>query len=66
MRLFARLFALAGLAFGLATMAAAQTTAPWSYEGKTGPLRWGKLDPAYEACSKGHEQSPLDIRAGHA
>ena len=40
----------------------AQTTAPWSYNGKTGPLNWGKLDPAYKACSKGHEQSPIDIR----
>jgi carbonic anhydrase len=61
-RLSARLSGIAVIAFGLATMAAAQITAPWSYEGKTGPLRWGKLDPAYEACSKGHEQSPLDIR----
>ena len=23
----------------------------WSYEGRTGPLRWGKLDPSYQACS---------------
>lgn len=23
---------------------------------------WGKLDPSYAACSKGHEQSPVDIR----
>jgi len=47
-----------------ATPSAAQT-APWSYEGKTGPLVWGKLDPAYQACSKGHEQSPIDIRGAH-
>jgi carbonic anhydrase len=40
----------------------AQDGAYWNYEGKTGPLVWGKLDPAYEACSRGHEQSPLDIR----
>jgi carbonic anhydrase len=50
-------------------MAAAQTTdqnaAPWSYFGKTGPLEWGRLDPAYQACAKGHEQSPLDIRGAH-
>lgn len=45
-------------------MAAAQNP-NWSYEGRTGPLRWGKLDPAYEACSKGHEQSPIDIRGAH-
>jgi carbonic anhydrase len=52
----------AALLLGAATLAAAQTTAPWSYEGKTGALLWGKLDPAYQACAKGHEQSPLDIR----
>jgi carbonic anhydrase len=40
----------------------AQTTAPWSYEGKTGPTLWSRLDPAYQACSHGHEQSPVDLR----
>jgi carbonic anhydrase len=58
-------FALA-LASIFTALATAQTTAPssanWSYEGKTGPLVWGKLDPAYRACSKGHEQSPINIR----
>lgn len=39
--------------------------AGWSYEGHTGPLVWGKLDPAYGACSRGHEQSPVDIRGAH-
>jgi carbonic anhydrase len=42
--------------------AMAQSGANWDYAGKTGPLGWGKLDPAYQACSKGHEQSPIDIR----
>jgi len=60
---------LAVFALGLATFAAAQSaehsTANWSYEGKTGPLEWGKLDPEYKACSKGHEQSPIDIRGAH-
>lgn len=42
-------------------MAAAQN-APWDYVGKRGALAWGKLDPAYRACSQGHEQSPIDIR----
>jgi carbonic anhydrase len=61
--------ALAVLALGLATVAAAQivdqNAAPWSYHGKTGPLVWGRLDPAYQACAKGHQQSPLDIRDAH-
>ena len=57
--------ALAALVLGMATLAAAQTTAPWEYQGKNLPMRWGKLDPAYKACSEGHEQSPIDIRGAH-
>jgi carbonic anhydrase len=61
--------ALAILALGMATVAvaqtAAQTTTPWDYEGKRGALNWGKLDPSFKECSKGHEQSPLDIRGAH-
>lgn len=45
--------------------ATAQSGANWDYAGKTGPLAWGKLDPAYQACSKGHEQSPIDIHGAH-
>jgi carbonic anhydrase len=63
-----RFLALAAVALALATVTAAQTapqTADWSYQGKTGPLAWGRLDPAYQACSKGREQSPLDIRGAH-
>jgi carbonic anhydrase len=63
--MFMRFHQVAALAFGVASIAAAQTTAPWSYQGKTGPLDWGKLDPAYKACSQGHEQSPIDIRGAH-
>jgi carbonic anhydrase len=52
----------AALALIPATLAAAQTTAPWDYEGKRGSLVWDKLDPAYKVCAQGHEQSPIDIR----
>lgn len=59
----------AALALALAALAAlpalAQNTAPWSYEGRTGPVVWSKLDPAYAACNKGHQQSPIDIRGAH-
>jgi carbonic anhydrase len=48
-----------------ATLSTAQNTAHWDYYGKTGPLGWGKLDPAYKVCSEGHEQSPIDIRGAH-
>jgi carbonic anhydrase len=57
--------AIAVLVFWVGSVAAAQTTAHWDYEGKNGPLRWGKLDPAYKACSDGREQSPVDIRGAH-
>jgi carbonic anhydrase len=63
-----RFSAFAALALGVAALSATQIAAQttnWSYQGKTGPLVWGKLDPAYQACSKGHEQSPLDIRGAH-
>jgi carbonic anhydrase len=59
-----RLTAIA-LLFGCATLCAAQSGANWTYEGKTGPLVWGRLDPAYQACARGHQQSPLDIRSTH-
>jgi carbonic anhydrase len=57
-----RLTAIAVLLLAPAALLAAQNGANWSYQGKTGPIVWGKLDPAYQACSKGHEQSPLEIR----
>ncbi len=56
-----RLFSIALFAFCVVSIAAAQINT-WEYSGKNGPLRWGKLDPAYKACSAGHEQSPIDIR----
>lgn len=34
----------------------------WTYEGPEDPKHWGKLDPAFAACSNGHRQSPIDIR----
>lgn len=74
-----RATAFAAFLFGVSTLCAAQSPGPqrqvpaagvesganWSYEGKTGPIVWGRLDPAYSACAKGHEQSPLDIRSTH-
>ena len=35
--------------------------AHWSYEGATGPDKWGSLDAANSMCSTGTQQSPLDI-----
>jgi len=50
------------LAFSVQIAQAQQAGAPWAYQGKNGPLNWGKLDSAYKACSSGKEQSPIDIR----
>jgi hypothetical protein len=33
----------------------------WSYEGATGPDKWGDLDGANATCSIGSQQSPIDI-----
>lgn len=42
-------------------LGSAQTNAHWDYYGKTGPLGWSRLDPAYKVCADGKEQSPIDI-----
>ena len=33
----------------------------WAYEGETGPERWGELDPSFEVCGSGMQQSPVDL-----
>ena len=44
------------------TFTAQETQPPsWSYSGADNPKRWGKLDPAYSACSLGRTQSPIDV-----
>jgi carbonic anhydrase len=52
----------AGLALcPLCASAGLAADAHWSYEGATGPDRWGTLDAANSLCSAGTQQSPLDI-----
>ena len=36
-------------------------TTPWGYQGENGPAHWGELNPQYEFCSKGKNQSPINI-----
>jgi len=36
-------------------------TAHWSYSGGGAPAKWGQLSPAFAACAKGLQQSPIDI-----
>lgn len=33
----------------------------WGYRGDIGPAHWGSLDPAFAACARGSEQSPIDL-----
>jgi len=61
-RMIALVLGMAALAAATVGIKAAAQTTPWDYEGKRGALVWGRLDPAYKACSQGHEQSPIDIR----
>ncbi len=35
----------------------------WSYTGSTGPNNWGSLKEEYAMCSKGKEQSPINIES---
>lgn len=61
-----RIPVLFALLAAVASLAPAQSGQPqWDYMGKIGPINWGKLDPAWRACSDGNEQSPIDIRGAH-
>jgi carbonic anhydrase len=54
--------ALAGLALcPICRPAFAAEGAHWSYEGESGPAKWGDLDAANKTCSVGSQQSPIDI-----
>ncbi len=55
--------ALAGLALCplCASAGFAAEGAHWSYEGASGPAKWGDLDAASRVCSVGSQQSPIDI-----
>jgi carbonic anhydrase len=33
----------------------------WGYEADNGPANWASMDPAWNLCAEGSEQSPIDI-----
>lgn len=35
--------------------------AHWGYTGDKGPAHWGSLSPSYSDCSKGNNQSPINL-----
>lgn len=39
----------------------AHGTAHWSYEGNSGPVHWGDLQPDFKMCQLGLEQTPIDL-----
>ena len=41
----------------------ASEDAHWTYEGDEGPEHWGELSEEFEMCSKGKNQSPIDLLA---
>ena len=57
--------ALTGLALCplCASIGFAAEGAHWTYEGATGPAKWGDIDAASKVCSAGSQQSPIDIIA---
>lgn len=40
-------------------------SASFGYFGELGPAFWGELDPAWEACSTGEIQSPVNLKHGN-
>jgi carbonic anhydrase len=44
-----------------ASMGLAEEGHHWTYDGETGPDKWGGLDASDTVCSAGSQQSPIDI-----
>jgi carbonic anhydrase len=55
------LVALSLVASFLSANPIAHHTTHWGYTGHEAPQYWGDLDPKFEACKKGLNQSPIDI-----
>lgn len=53
---------IAGILLSAGSLAHAEGTAHWEYEGAKGAAKWDKLDSGFAVCGIGKEQSPIDIR----
>ena len=51
----------ASLMLSSVSLATFASDAHWEYSGKHGPEHWGDLSAKYSTCSKGMNQSPIDI-----
>src|SRR5690349_3473290 len=47
---------------GPAPAAAPVNEARWTYEGEHGPEAWGKMNPDWNVCTTGKQQSPVDLK----
>ncbi len=57
-----RYLAACAFALSVGTSIAAGPAVHWDYRSHGGPGHWGALDPGFEACARGRQQSPIDIR----
>lgn len=58
-----RLAAACSLLLALLGPQVAQAAGPhWDYRGPHGATHWGALEPGFETCARGAQQSPIDIR----
>ncbi len=48
-------------ALALVAGSAAASGGHWGYSGHGAPAHWGELDPAFEICGSGVNQSPIDL-----
>ncbi|WP_454917244.1 carbonic anhydrase [Xanthobacter sediminis] len=44
-----------------ASAARAESAAHWSYEGHGAPEHWGELEPGFQSCAIGTQQSPINL-----
>lgn len=53
--------AAAVLSGAVAPTTAASASTRWTYYGKTGPAFWGSLDPDWQTCDTGRQQTPINL-----
>ncbi|HBS22469.1 MULTISPECIES: carbonic anhydrase family protein [Thalassospira] len=55
------LLAFSLLLAGCSSVPAEQTHSKWGYDGSGAPEYWSTLDPAYQLCGSGKNQSPINL-----
>ncbi len=52
---------LASVLLACAIVSSSHAAPEWGYKGTIGPMHWGNLDPAFNLCATGKQQSPVSI-----